>query len=235
MRTPPPYTMVMLAALLTGTASQAIEPDLVTRAKSIAKDYETALSRLTGGRDAVKALWRLQAAAATLVGLGNSNLQNKLLDRFHPVDSKGARLTGDAEMSASERFLQQLSTVPASADRLDKCVAAIVGSAPEFAFLPLDHVVLAKRFLPAAVVDAFLHAADLVGRVDSLTPTEADELYSALHTAMRADAERQLSGCVQIVSNYREIRLRGDADLDLLQKLDPNVAHSPIKDLRTVD
>jgi hypothetical protein len=227
--------MVLLAVLLTGTASLAIEPDLVTRAKTIAKDYETALGRLTVGLDAVKALWRLQAAAVTLAGLGNLNLQNKLLNRFHPVDSKGARLTGDAEMNASERFLQQLSTVPATADRLDKCVAAIVGSAPEFAFLPLDHVLLAKRFLPAPVVDAFLLAADLVGRVDSLTPAEVDELYTALRTAMRADAERQLAGCVQIVSNYREIRSRRDADLDLLQKLDPNVAHSPIKDLWTGD
>ncbi|MCA6098184.1 hypothetical protein [Bradyrhizobium australafricanum] len=235
MRTPPPFTMVMLAVLLTGTASLATEPAPVTRAKSIAKDYETALSRLTGGLDAVKALWRLQAAGVALAGLGDMNLQNKLLNRFHPVDSKGVRLTGDAEMNASERFLQQLSTVPATADRLDKCVAAIVGSAPEFVFLPLDHVLLAKRFLPAPAVDAFLHAADLVGRVDSLTPTEVDELYSALRTAMRVDAERQLSACVQVVSNYREIRLRGDADLDLLQKLDPNIAHSPIKDLRTVN
>src|SRR5882724_6609910 len=116
MRTPPPHTIVMLAVLVTGTASLAVEPDPVTRAKTIAKDYETALGRLTGGLDAVKALWRLQAAAVTLAALGNLNLQNKLLNRFHPVDSNGARPTGDAETYASERFLQQLSAVPAIAD-----------------------------------------------------------------------------------------------------------------------
>jgi hypothetical protein len=232
MRTPPLHTMVMLAAFVTGTASLAVELDPVTRAKKIAKDYETALGRLTGGLDAVKALWRLQASAVTLAGLGNLNLQNKLLNRFHPVGSNGARLTGDAEMDASERFLQQLSAVPATADRLEKCVAAIVGSAPEFVFLPLDHVLLAKRFLPPPVVDAFLLATDFVGRVDSLTPKEVDELRTALRTAMQfANTERQLANCVQLVSNYRENRVGGDPDLDLLQKLDPSLAHSPIKDL----
>jgi hypothetical protein len=232
MRTPPLHTMVILAVFVTETASLAMELNPVTKAKAIAKDYETALGRLTGGLDAMKALWRLQGAAVTLAGLGNANLQNKLLNRFHPVGSNGERLTGNAEMDASERFLQLLSAVPATADRLDKCVAAIVGSAPEFVFLPLDHVLLAKRFLPPPVVDAFLLAADLIGRVDSLTPTEVDELRSALRTAMQfAAIERQLASCAQFVSKYREIRLRGDPDLDLLQKLDPTLAHSPIKDL----
>src|SRR5689334_13036172 len=123
MRTPPSYTIVILAALLSRTASYAIEPDPIRAAKAIVSEYEMALVRLTGGLDALKAFWRLRAAAVTLAGLGNLNLQNRLQNRFHPVDSRGSRLVGEAEISASERFLQVLTAVPATADRLDKCVA----------------------------------------------------------------------------------------------------------------
>lgn len=233
MRTPPSYTILILAALLGGTASYAIETDPTKAAKAIVSEYEMALVRLNGGLDALKALWRLRAAAVTLTGLGNINLQNRLQSRFRPVDSQGSRLVGEADIRASERFLQLLNAVPATADRLDKCVAAIVGSAPEFVFLPLDHVLLAKRFLPAPAIDSFLLAADLVGRADSLNSAEVDDLYAALRLAMGVDADRQLAACVQTVSSYRETRLRGDAELNILQRLDPNIAHSPIKDLPT--
>jgi hypothetical protein len=230
MRTPPLHTMAMLAVLVCGTAPVAGELDLVTKATTIAREYKTAMEALTGGLDAVKTLGRLRTAAVPLASLRNSNLQNRLLNRFHPVNANGIRLTGDAELNASERFRQQLSVVPAMAESLDRCVAAIVGNAPEFVLLPLDSALLAEQFLPPDVVGAFLSAADLVGRVDSLTPAEIDKLRSVLGTVMQFD-----SGCAEVVSNYQDDRLDRSPTLDLIRRLAPNIAHSPIKDLWTND
>jgi hypothetical protein len=111
-------------------------------------------------------------------------------------------------MFASERFLQEVSAVAVSTGSLDRCVTAVIGSAPQFVFLPLGNVMLAERFLPASVVSATLRAADLIGRAATLSSTEIDSLRATLReAALFASIERDLGvGCDQTVTSACAMR-----------------------------
>jgi hypothetical protein len=226
-----PVRAIVLALIALGVSARAAEPDHIARAMRMVMSYQKALVDITNGLDALKALQRLRPAAATLATLNSTSVQNTLLSRFHPMGSDGAELSASEEMKASDRFLQQLSAIAVTADSLDRCVVAIVDSAPEFVFLPLGNVMLAERFLPARTVGALLLAADLAGRAKTLAPAEIDDLRAALRdAALFGSIESDLGvRCDQTVTNYQDIRLRDDVDPKFIITLDSVTAHRPIK------
>lgn len=223
---------VLLAAVSCCSGVRAAESDLA-RAKAFVVAYKEGLLKITGGLEPLRPLFSLRSAVTTLDTLRNETVQNNLLNQFHPVGLDGQRLTGEAEMAASERFLSQLSEVAMMTDALDKCVAAIIGSQSEFERLPLGNVILSQRFLPVSVVAAFLRAADLTGRAAELSASEVDELAVTFREAAHfRKVERGLGvRCEEAVTNYKGLRLGDERDPNSLVSLDFQSAHMPIENL----
>lgn len=209
------------------------EGDQLTQALAVAKTYRQSLDVLEGQADELTPLRRLRAAAPLLATLNETGVQNALLAHYRPRAKDGTELNDNAAANEDERFLYLMNDVAVSTPSLERCVAAI--DTPEaqdqgFTGLPLGHVLLASRFLPAPVVEGALRAADLVSRRATLSEKDTDELRLALTAAAGFHKIEQSSSmsCEQVVTTYTVIRLHQGGDSGAIIQLDEKTAHTQI-------
>ncbi|WP_139812061.1 hypothetical protein [Ensifer aridi] len=207
--------------------------DQLAQALAVAKTYRQSLDALDGQADELTPLRRLRAAAPILATLVETEVQNAVLAHYRRRANDGAELDDNAAANEEERFLYLMNDVAASAASLERCVAAIDTQEAKdqgFTGLPLGHVLLASRFLPAPLVEGALKAADLINRRATLTEKDADELRSALTAAAGFHNIEQSSSmsCERVVTTYTFIKLRQSGDSGPIIQLDEKTAHTHI-------
>lgn len=227
------FVTFMLSLSVSSTQSPSAETGDIARAKAMVETYRQSLDHLTDAADDLTPLRRLRAKSPILASLSDLNIENDVLAHYRPRNANGEILADDAAAGQVEDFMHLMNDVALSAASLGRCIAAI--DTPEaqdkgFMGLPVGHAMLAARFLPAAVVESALRAADLIDKHTTISEREVDDLETALLTAVsfsRIEHEGSIR-CDEIVSSYTNIALRDDADPGFIIRLDAAAAHTEI-------